>query len=82
MNEVGITAHDETVMKLLHYFITEQGYNPIMLQGAKNEIWLESLDHDYRIVRIVTDYIHNDEQLKFDMFKTTKISKRIKKKAM
>ncbi len=82
MNEVGITAHDETVMKLLHYFITEQGYNPIMLQGAKNEIWLESLDHDYRIVRIVTDYIHNDEQLKFDMFKTTKISKRIKKKLM
>ena len=26
------------VMKLLHYFITEKNYNPIILQGAENEI--------------------------------------------
>ena len=48
---------DEKVMKLLHFFITEQGYNPIVLHGAKNEIWLENLDSDYEIVRIVTDYL-------------------------
>lgn len=82
MNEVGITKNDELVMKLLHYFITEQGYNPIVLQGAQNEIWLENLDQDYRIVRIVTDYIHNDEQFQYDVFKTQKISKKIKKKLM
>lgn len=42
------------VMKLLHYFIIDKNYNPIILQGAENEIWLENLDEDYRIVRIVT----------------------------
>lgn len=80
MNEVGISKYDEMVMKLLHYFITEQNYNPIVLQGAKNEIWLENVDQPYSIVRIVTDYIHNNEQFEFDIFKTKKISKRIKKK--
>lgn len=82
MDQVGITKNDELVMMLLHYFITEQGYSPIVLQGAQNEIWLENLDQDYRIVRIVTDYIHNDEQFKYDIFKTQKISKKIKKKLM
>ena len=48
------------VMKLLHYFITERNYNPIILQGAENEIWLENMDEDYKIVRIVSNYIHND----------------------
>ena len=42
------------VMKLLHYFITEKNYNPIILQGAKDEIWLENLESDYKIVRIVS----------------------------
>ena len=47
------------VMKLLHYFIIDKNYNPIILQGAENEIWLENLDEDYRIVRIVTGTILN-----------------------
>lgn len=68
------------VMKLLHYFITEKNYNPIILQGAENEIWLENMDEDYKIVRIVSNYIHNDEQFKFDVFKTKRIVKKIKKK--
>ena len=48
---------DEMVMKLLHYFITEKGYSPVVLHGAKNEIWLENLTNDFGIVRIVTDNI-------------------------
>lgn len=68
------------VMKLLHYFITEKNYNPIILQGAENEIWLENMDEDYKIVRIVSNYIHNDEQFSFDIFKTKRIVKKIKKK--
>lgn len=68
------------VMKLLHYFITEQNYNPIILQGAEDEIWLENLDSDYKIVRIVSNHIHNDEQLNFDLFKTKHIVKKIKRK--
>lgn len=68
------------VMKLLHYFITEKNYNPIILQGAENEIWLENMDADYKIVRLVSNYIHNNEQFNFDIFKTKRIVKKIKKK--
>ncbi len=67
-------------MKLLHYFITEKNYNPIILQGVENEIWLENLDEDCKVVRIVSNYIHNDEQYSFDIFKTKRIVKKIKKK--
>ena len=74
-----ITKSDEIVMKLLHYFITEKGYNPIVLHGAKDEIWLENLNSDYKIVRIVSNYIHNNEQCDFDLFKTKKIVKKIQK---
>lgn len=75
----AITKSDEIVMKLLHYFITEKGYNPIVLHGAKDEIWLENLNSDYKIVRIVSNYIHNNEQFDFDLFKTKKIVKKIQK---
>lgn len=79
MNET-INRKDLVVMKLLHYFITEKNYSPILLHGVENEIWLENLDSDYEIVRIVSNYIHNDEQLDFDLFKTKRIVSKIKKK--
>jgi rhomboid protease GluP len=82
MSTATINKHDELVMKLLHYFITEYGYNPIVLHGAKDEIWLENLEQPYKVIRIVTNYIHNDEQFKFDLFKTSQILKRIKKKTL
>lgn len=68
------------VMKLLHYFITEKNYNPIILQGADDEIWLENLESDYKIIRIVSNHIHNEEQLDFDLYKAKHIIKKIKKK--
>ena len=77
---ISLNRNDEIVMKLLHYFITEQGYNPVVLHGAKDEIWLENSDADYKIIRIVSNYIHNDEQLDFDMFRTKQILRRIKTK--
>lgn len=80
MDQITINKNDELVMKLLHYFITEMGYNPIVLHGAKDEIWLENMESDYEIIRIVSNYIHNDEQLDFDLFKTKQIMKQIKKK--
>lgn len=82
MSNVMMTEIDETVMKLLHYFITQKGYNPIVLHGAENEIWLENFENDYNIIRIVSNYIHNDEQFNFDLFKTNRIMKSIKKKTM
>ena len=71
---------DVIIMKMLHYFITECNYNPVILHGAENEIWLENMDSEYKIIRIVSKYIHNNEQLSFDIFKTRKIAKSIKRK--
>lgn len=82
MNEVVIDKKEELVMKLLHYFITERGYNPVIIRGVKDEIWLENLEDDYKIVRIVSGYIHNNEQFKFDIFKTKSLLKSIKKKTL
>lgn len=80
MEEVMLEKSDELVMKLLHFFITEQGYNPIVLHGAKNEIWLENLENSYQVIRIVSNYIHNDEQMNFDLYRTKQILKKVKKK--
>lgn len=79
MEQIIINRNDEIVMKLLHFFI-EIGYSPIVLHGAKDEIWLEKLDENYQIIRIVSNYIHNNEQLNFDIYKTKQIMKKIKKK--
>lgn len=79
-NELMLDDKNVITMKLLHYFITEKNYNPIILQGVENEIWLENLDEDCKVIRIVSGYIHNDEQFNFDVFKTKRILKKIKKK--
>ncbi len=77
---MDINNQDELIMKLLHFFITKEGYNPIVLHGAKNEIWLENLENPYKIVRIVSNYIHNDEQFNYDLFRARQIAHKIKKK--
>ena len=82
MNEIIIDEKEEIVMKLLHYFITEKGYSPVIVRGVKDEIWLENLKEDFNIIRIVSGYIHNDEQFKFDLFKTRSLIKSIKKKTL
>ncbi len=81
-NDILMDDKNILVMKLLHYFIIDKNYNPIILQGVENEIWLENLDEDYKVVRIVSGYIHNDEQFNFDIFKTKRIVKKIKKKTL
>lgn len=73
---------DEMIMSLVHYFVTEENYTPINVQGAKNEIWLENLDGPYKIVRINSKYIHNNEQFTMDIFKMRYVVKQIKKKTL
>lgn len=80
--EMMLDDKNVLAMKLLHYFITEKNYNPIILQGVENEIWLENLNEDCKVVRIVSNYIHNKEQFDFDKFKTRKILSKIKKKTL
>ena len=78
--DTQVNERDLISMKLLHYFITKKNYTPIIVQGVENEIWLENLDSEYKVIRIVNNYIHNNEQLDFDVFKTKRMVKKIKKK--
>lgn len=82
MENLIMTENDELIMKLLHYFVTEQNYNPIILKGVQNEIWLENLQNEYKVVRLVSNYIHNDSQMEVDIKRTEQIVKSIKKKTM
>jgi len=82
MNTEIYNERDLITMKLLYYFITVKNYNPVIVQGAKNEIWLENLQEDVKIVRIVNNYIHNDEQMEFDIFKTKRLVSKIRKKTL
>ena len=72
----------QTLMQLAHYFITVENYTPIVVKGAENELWLENLDAPYRIIRLNLNYIHNNEQLKFDLFKIKGIVKQVKRKTL
>lgn len=82
MQDITINSKDKIIMKLLHYFITDKGYNPVILHGIKDEIWLENLNSEYKIIRIVSNYIHNEEQLNLDIFRTQKVLKTIQKKTL
>ena len=80
MEQVRINNKDTIIMNLTHYFITEQNYNPVVVHGVNDEIWLENMNSDYKIIRIVSKYIHNNEQLNFDRFRSKQITKKLKRK--
>lgn len=80
MANIVVGKKDEMVMKILHYFVTEENYRPIIVNGVQNEIWLENLENDVPLIRININYIHNEEQLSIDMRKANAIRKSIKKK--
>ena len=82
MDNVNVRKKDEIVMKLVHYFITEENYTPIVVNGVKDEVWLENSDGLYRIIRINSNYIHNEEQYDFDIMKTRNVIKQIKRKTL
>ena len=82
MENVVFKSDDLVVMGLLNYFITEQNYNPMIIHGITDEIWLENLNSDYKIIRIVSHHIHNKEQLDFDKFKLNRVVKQVKKKTL
>ena len=80
MSVVVMDKKEELIMRLVHYFITEENYNPIVVNGVKDEIWLENREGPYYIIRINSNNIFNEEQLNFDHYKTENIMKQIKKK--
>ena len=82
MQNILINDRDLFVMSLVHYFITERNYNPIIIHGISDEIWLENLNNDFKVIRIVSKHIHNNEQLGFDKFKLNQIVKKLKMKTL
>ncbi len=79
---IKINKKDDVILKILHYFITEEDYKPVIINGLQNEIWLENMQNDLKLIRINTNYIHNEEQLKVDMHKASSIMKSIKKSTL
>ena len=81
---MNITTNEKDiyVMTLIHYFMTKKGYSPIIIRGIENEIWLENTKEEFRIVRIITKSIYNDEQYDFDKFKMKNILSQIKKRTL
>lgn len=67
-------------LKLVHYFITKENFVPIIIHGIEDEIWLENKHSEYRVIRLVTKKIINEEQLEFDISKTKDIASQIKRK--
>lgn len=79
---IKINKKDDIILKILHYFITEEDYKPVIINGLDNEIWLENMENDLKLIRINTNYIHNEEQFKNDIFKVKTIMKSIKRNTL
>lgn len=79
---MNLSISDEITMKLVHYLITKENYQPIVVTGLENEIWLENTDKPFSVIRINNNYIHNNEQLEYDKFKAKAVIKEIKKKTL
>lgn len=79
---IKIDKKDDVILKILHYFITEEDYKPIIINGLENEIWLENMQSNLKLIRINTNYIHNEEQLKTDMYKAQTIMRSIKRNTL
>ncbi len=82
MASVMMDKKDEMIMRLVHYFITEQNYSPIIVNGVKDEVWLQNQDGPYKIIRINANYIHNEEQFDYDLLKLRNVMHQVKKKTV
>lgn len=80
MNNTIVDSKDLLVMKIIHYFVTKRNYQPIIIKGITDEVWLENKGSEYSIIRIVTRSIINEEQFNYDYLKTKSIAKQIKRK--
>ena len=73
---------DEMIMRLVHYFVTEENYSPMVVNGVKDEIWLQNQEGPYKIIRINANYIHNEEQYRFDILKLNNVMRQVKRKTL
>ncbi len=79
---ITIETKDEIIMRLVHYFVTEEDYTPMIVNGVKDEIWLQNQNGPYKIIRINANYIHNEEQYEFDLMKLNNVMHQVKRKTL
>ncbi len=79
---VLVNKKDEIIMQLVHYFVTYEDYSPMVVNGVKDEIWLQNQSGPYKIIRINSNYIHNKEQYDYDLLKIDNITKQVKRKTL
>ena len=46
MDKVMINDKDTVVMNLVNYFVANKNYNPVVVHGINDEIWLENMDSE------------------------------------
>lgn len=81
MQEIESEKMDMAIL-LVHYFVTKENYKPIIIHGISDEYWLENLENDYKIIRIVTSHIHNGYQLNYNLLRAKKIMSKVKFKTL
>lgn len=70
---MNFNYQDETIIKLLHFFITKYDYEPLIVHGTRDELWLQNIDAEFQVIRLVKHHIHNAEQYQFDQYKTKRV---------
>lgn len=80
-NRIVVGNKEMNVVKLIHYFITEKNYKPVIINGSmQTEYWLENLSSDIKIIRINAKHIHNNDQFEYDVRRAGIILDNIKRK--
>ena len=44
MEQIVINDKEVVVMNLVHYFVTEKNYNPVVVHGISDEIWTMNIN--------------------------------------
>ena len=79
--KIIVGTKEMNVVKLIHFFITEKNYKPVIINGAaQTEYWLENLSSDIKIIRINARHIHNNDQFEYDVRRAGAILRNIKHK--
>ncbi len=78
--QLSMDKKDELLMRLVNFFVTKENYSPMIVNGVRDEIWLQNPEGPYKIIRINCNYIHNEEQYEYDILKLKNVMRQVKKK--
>lgn len=77
-----LDKNNTLIYKALHYFVVDLDYEVVVVKGLDNELWLQNLSEEYKLIRFVFTPIINQEQLVMDIRKAAIVSKTIRNKML